>query len=76
MIAKPLSKATTTELTEPITGEALFKLGDIGSTELIKGEFVRNSMAEMKRFSVGDVLADEKVLLGFSVFIAELFAPE
>lgn len=40
MIAEPLSKVTTAELTEPITGEMLFKLGDIGPSELVRGEIV------------------------------------
>jgi Uma2 family endonuclease len=40
MIAEPLSKATTAQLTEPITGEMLFKLGDIGPSELVRGEIV------------------------------------
>lgn len=40
MIAEPLLKSDLTELTEPITGEALFKLGDIGRSELVRGKIV------------------------------------
>jgi len=41
MIAETLSKSETiTELKPPITGEMLFKLGDMGRTELVKGEII------------------------------------
>lgn len=40
MVVGPLSKTMVVELTEPITGEALFKLGDIGPSELVRGEIV------------------------------------
>ena len=38
--------------------------------------YVYHSLSEVQRFSVGDVLADDKVLPGFSVPVAELFAAE
>jgi len=40
VVAQTLSKSDITELTQPITGEMLFNLGDIGRAELIKGEIV------------------------------------
>ncbi|NJN92852.1 MAG: Uma2 family endonuclease [Anaerolineales bacterium] len=40
MIAEPLLKSNLTELTRPITGEMLSKLGNIGPAELVKGEIV------------------------------------
>jgi Uma2 family endonuclease len=46
MIAETLSKSETiTELKPPITGEMLFKLGDIGPAELVRGEIVRKPFA-------------------------------
>lgn len=43
MITQALSKSGLAELTQPITGEMLFKLGDIGPVELVKGEIVSMS---------------------------------
>lgn len=40
MIAETLSKSEITELTQPITGETLFRLGDIGPVELVRGEII------------------------------------
>ena len=38
--------------------------------------YVYHAVTEVKRFSISDVLADEKVLPGFSVPVAELFTAE
>lgn len=40
MITQTLSKSEITELTQPITGEMLFKLGNIGRAELVRGEII------------------------------------
>jgi Uma2 family endonuclease len=40
MLEKTLARPEVTELPRPITGEMLFKLGDIGRTELVRGEIV------------------------------------
>ncbi len=40
MTVKTLSKSQQIELTPPITGKMLFKLGDIGPAELVRGEIV------------------------------------
>jgi Uma2 family endonuclease len=40
MLEKTLAKPEITDLPRPITGEMLFKLGDIGRTELVKGEII------------------------------------
>ena len=40
MIAETWTKSELTELTRPITGETLFRLGDIGPVELVRGEII------------------------------------
>jgi Uma2 family endonuclease len=40
MAANPRLKPEQVETTAPITGEALFRMGDLGRTELVRGEII------------------------------------